>query len=264
MFHLKDRRIADAWERSKKYGASFSKAKDAILSKTELLHHLKMKEEFLAVAKPTLEQLATNLKKSQSSVVISNPASILLHSIGDPSFLKDTEKIYLKEGACWSEEVRGTNSAGTVSVINQPIAIVGKEHYLEEHHVLYCVGAPVFNPHGVLQAVLNITGHTSIYHPFLLNLVDIISRNIENDLLIRMPDEKIVFSFYPEGSKEQDSLIAINKHGNIIGANRKARALLPFEKTTKNPPHIEDLFIRSADLFTSSPKPISVETTTNE
>src|SRR5699024_193002 len=131
MSNFMNENLKGSWKRSEQYGACILKAKEAILEDKELRQQKEKGEKILRRVHPTIEQLAHSLKSSNSVVVISNPSGILLHSMGDPAFLKDTEKIYLKDGACWSEQVRGTNSAGTVAMEQKPLAVIGKDHYLK-------------------------------------------------------------------------------------------------------------------------------------
>lgn len=249
---LKNEGLVRSWERSKQYGACILKAKEAILEDYVLRQHKEKKENFLKAIHPTMEQLAQSLKTSSSIVVISNPSGILLHSMGDPAFLKDTEKIYLKDGASWSEQVRGTNSAGTIAIEKKPLAIIGEDHYLHSHHMLYCVGSPIFDPYGNLQAVLNVSGHADLYHPSLFGMVDVIARKIENWMLIRNQEDKMVISLYPKERKKFEALLSVNSHGQVIGANREARSLLPLEKQRDKVIYMDDLFYQPEKIFDTS------------
>ncbi|HLR67949.1 sigma-54-dependent Fis family transcriptional regulator [Virgibacillus alimentarius] len=252
MSNFMNENLKGSWKRSEQYGACILKAKEAILEDKELRQHKEKGEKLLRTVHPTIEQLAHSLKSSNSVVVISNPSGILLHSMGDPAFLKDTEKIYLKDGACWSEQVRGTNSAGTVAMEQKPLAVIGKDHYLKSHHMLYCVGSPIFDPYGNLQAVLNVSGHADLYHPMTFGMVDVIARKIENWLLVRTQEEKMIISLYPEEKGIFEALIAINKHGQIIGVNREARTLLSLEKQGGKEMNINDIFKRPERIFDES------------
>src|SRR5699024_3485692 len=252
MLNIKNEKLISSWKRSKQYGACLSKAKEAILEEQELRLHKEKNEKFLREVQPTMMQLAHSLKSSNSIVVLSNSSGILLHSMGDPAFLKDTEKIYLKDGAYWSERIRGTNSAGTIAIEKEPLAVIGKDHYLESHHMLYCVGSPIFDPCGELQAVLNISGHADLYHPSMFGMVDMIARKIENRILFRNHDEKIVISFYPNEKIEFEALLEIDKHGQIIGSNQEARSLLALNKQSHTTIYLNDIFIIPETLFEKS------------
>lgn len=238
-----------SWERSKAHGASLEKAKDAFLQGSELQLHQEKIEELLTSIRPSMEQLATSLKSSNSAVIISNSSGILLENVGELPFLQEPEKIHVQKGACWAEQVRGTNSAGTVSVEEKSLAVIGREHYLTPHHNLYCAGSPIFKPTGEMEAVLNISGHSSVYHPSLLGMVDVIARNFENWRLIRQPKKQLVISLYPEQEKHYEALLAVDEHGEIIGLNREARRLLQIKNISNNTIYLQELFSNTNELL---------------
>ncbi|WP_261798187.1 GAF domain-containing protein [Brevibacillus massiliensis] len=193
--------LKKSWERSRRNGVNASTAKDAILEEAQFRSYWERKEEFIRMIDPTLEHLAHWLKRSYSIVVLCDTSGYILDCKGDPVFLKDTEKIQVHRGACWSEQVRGTNSAGTVIIEQKPLAVVGKEHYLDINHMLYCAASPIFDPYGELLAVFDLSGHCERYHPSLLGMVDVMARKIEDWLLIHRPERQVVISLYPNRSK---------------------------------------------------------------
>lgn len=243
--------LLKSWERSERYKASLDKAKDAILTAHEFKTFKEQNAQFLKRLHPTIEQLAVTLKKTNSIVGLSDETGILLNTLGDPSFLKDTEKIYLQAGAQWSEQIHGTNSAGTVAKEKRALAVIGTDHYLQSHHMLYCVGSPIFNPHGQLKGVLNISGHANMYEPSFLHLVDIISRKIENDLLMDYRDEQIVISLQNNKLSHYEALIAIDLHGQIIGMNRTAREIFPEENQREIAVQLDNYMLNTHQLSSS-------------
>ncbi|MGF9825783.1 sigma 54-interacting transcriptional regulator, partial [Brevibacillus agri] len=216
-------------------------AKDAILEEAQFRQYREQKEEFMRTVDPTMEHLAYWLKSSYSIVVLCDPSGYILESKGDPAFLKDTEKIQVHRGACWSEQVRGTNSAGTVIVEQKPLAVVGTDHYLPSNHMLYCAASPIFDPYGELVAVLDFSGHSAMYHPSLLGMVDVMARKIEDWLLIHRPDRQMVISLYPEQSAKHHALLAVDQDGVVTGGNREAQQLLHLDKKRFGQVHLTEL-----------------------
>lgn len=233
--------LKKSWERSRMNGVSALIAKDAILEEAQFRQYREQKEELLREINPTMEHLAHWLKTSYSIVVICDTSGYILESKGDPSFLKDTEKIQVHRGACWSEQVRGTNSAGTVIVEKKPLAVVGKEHYLEANHMLYCAASPIFDPYGELLAVLDLSGHSERYHPSLLGMVDAMARKIEDWLLVHRPDRQLVVSLSPEQNGKHRALLAVNHDGVVMGGNREAQMLMKLDKQLLGNIHLSDL-----------------------
>ncbi|MFP3391654.1 sigma-54-dependent Fis family transcriptional regulator [Brevibacillus sp. SIMBA_040] len=233
--------LKKSWERSRMNGVNALTAKDAILEQSQFKQYREQKEEFMREIAPTMEHLAYWLKSSYSIVIICDTSGYILESKGDPSFLKDTEKIQVHQGACWSEQVRGTNSAGTVIVEKKPLAVVGTEHYLEANHMLYCAASPIFDPYGELLAIMDFSGLAVKYHPSMLGMVDAMARKIEDWLLIHRPDRQLVFSLSPQQPGKHRALVAVNQDGVVTGGNREAQMLLHLDKHLMGNIQLSDL-----------------------
>jgi transcriptional regulator of acetoin/glycerol metabolism len=214
-----------SWERSRMYGVNPAKTEEAILEAAELERYRKEQRQFLNSITPTLERLYGWLKTSHSMVIVSDSSGYILENMGDPAFVSDAQKVHLSRGACWAEEVKGTNAIGTVIAEKQPLAVLGMDHYCEANHFLFCAASPIFDPSGELLAVLDISGYHKEYHPSVLAMIDVMARNIEDWLLINRPDRQVVLALYPEQEKRHPALLAVSEEGVITGANREARSL---------------------------------------
>ncbi len=221
-----------SWERSVVHGVDSSIAKDAILEAAVFKQYREQSAALLRELYPTIESLACWLKDSYSIVAVCDPSGFILESVGDPLFLKDTEKIQVQNGACWSEQVRGTNSAGTVIIEKVPLAVVGNEHFLKSNHSIYCAASPIFDKSGHLLAVLDISGSAERYHPSLLGIVDLAARTFEDWLLIRKAERQTIISLTPEQTGKHRLLLALDEDGVITGANREARAHFHLDNTS--------------------------------
>jgi transcriptional regulator of acetoin/glycerol metabolism len=217
--------LLKSWERSSQYHVDPQTAKDAVLGADEFRQYCEQKQSFLREIRPTWERLTHALKSSGSMAVLADPQGYILESAGDPVFLKDAEKVHLQRGACWSEQARGTNAIGTVIAERQPLQVIGKEHYLEANHILFCAASPIFNPSGELYAVLDISGYHEQYHASVLGMVDMTARSIEDWLLMRQEEKQLLLALDAERGHFRRALIALNEDGIIIGLNREARSL---------------------------------------
>lgn len=244
--------LKSSWERSKKYGVNPDKAEEAILNVMELTQYRKQNEEFLHIINPTLERLYSWIKTSRSMVLVSDASGYILESMGDPVFIENADKVHLSKGACWTEQVRGTNAIGTVIAEKKPVSVLGKDHYCKDHAFLFCVGAPIFDPSGKLIAVLDISGFYKEYHSSMLAMVDVMARNIEDWLLIHRPEQQLVISLSPDQDKNYRALLAVNKEGIIIGANREALTLLQIDSILNTKRQLSDFITGSEQLLQKS------------
>src|SRR6185437_9397644 len=118
--------------------------------------------------------------------------------------------------------------------------------------ILYCIGSPIFNPSGELIAVINISGYFEAYQPTMIGMLDIISRNIEDWMLIRQTDPQLIISMHQEQQVNYQALLAVNEHGFITSANREARNLLNMETITPDQIHIEQVLNGTKRLLKGS------------
>lgn len=208
------------------YGVDPYTAKHAVLDAAAFGNDHKQKQSFLQEIIPTLGRLVGWLKTSGSMAIIADREGYILESMGDPVFLHDAEKIHLNKGACWAEQVRGTNAIGTAIAERQPLEVIGRDHFLEDNHILFCSASPIFSPHGEIIAVFDVSGYRERYHPSLLGMVDTIARKIEDWILLQRSEKQLILSLYPESEQTNRALLAIDADGVITGANREARSLL--------------------------------------
>ena len=238
-----------SWERSRSYNIEANAVKDAGLEGAELKQFIEQHAQFLHEVHPTLNRLSNWTKRSQTAVGISDAKGYIIEIKGKLDFLNDEYRSHLRKGACWSEKVRGTNSAGTAIIEKRPIAVVGKEHYLESNHTLYCVGAPIFDPTGRLIGVFNISGYYEKYHPTMLGFADMISKEMEDWMLLHRSHDHIVLALVKESADHSRALLSINKDGFLSGANREARAFLKLDNDKIGHIHISEIFSNGKEIL---------------
>ena len=183
----------------------------------------------LSQASGVMEHLYEQIRSSGSMVVLSDADGLILHALGDPSFLDRAGRVALQPGADWSERQRGTNAVGSALVERKPIEIFGGEHYLERNNVLTCSAAPIFDPCGEMLGVLDISGDHRSYQPHTLGLARVGVRLLERNLFESAHARDVLFAFHsrPEGvGGLQEGLLAVSADGELVGADRQARALL--------------------------------------
>ncbi|MDI3257934.1 MAG: sigma-54-dependent Fis family transcriptional regulator, partial [Kyrpidia sp.] len=218
--------LRDSWWRSREYGVQTDVLVEDILEPPQLKILKEEKEQLLQVVTPAMERLHGWVYSQHSTVMVSHVNGYILYSVGDPKFMSDAQKIHLKEGAGWSERSRGTNAIGTAAAVREPVSVVGGEHYCTVNRFLYCAAAPVFDTFGRLEAIIDVSGYCNEYHPSTVHLVDFVSRQVEDELLLRNPGRGIVFELRPEEDRAVRALIALNEEGRVVGANREGRRML--------------------------------------
>ena len=131
-------------------------------------------------------------------------------------------------GACWSEDVAGSNGVGTVLELGEPLQLYGCEHFCVNSRRWSCSGAPIHNAEGEMIGAIDMTGPYEKANPHTLGMVVASAHAIENEFRYRKAltgiqeahsFQKTVISSIPE------IIIAIDNDGIITLMNNNARKI---------------------------------------
>ena len=89
---------------------------DDILQSCSLKELLEANEKLIISSKPILQHIFSLLRRNHYQIMLSNSEGFILETLGEPSFISRTEKIFLTPGVNWREDLKGTNGIGTVLV----------------------------------------------------------------------------------------------------------------------------------------------------
>ncbi|HCX80151.1 MAG: sigma-54-dependent Fis family transcriptional regulator [Curvibacter sp. RIFCSPHIGHO2_12_FULL_63_18] len=225
-----DERLARSWHRSLAAGlAPAGRAATDHAGSTSLRQALANSHALLAHSRPVMEYVFEQVRHSQSVVVLADPHGMLMHTLGDVSFVGKAERVALTSGASWHEAHRGTNAIGTALAERSAVEIHGGEHFLERNGFLTCAASPILSATGELMGVLDISGDHRHGHGHTLGLASTAARMIENRLMLATCKRNIRLHLHaqPEGiGSVAEGIVALSDDGWVVGANRVGLALL--------------------------------------
>jgi transcriptional regulator of acetoin/glycerol metabolism len=196
-------------------------------------------------ASGVMEHVFEQIRASGSMVILADLEGMIIHSLGDPDFVDRASRVALQPGACWNEALRGTNAIGTAIAESSAVEVLGCEHYLERNGFLTCTASPIFDVHGKLIGVFDISGDYRSHQPHTMGLVRLSVQLLEKRLFEAEFAKDILIAFHsrPEyiGSL-QEALIAVSAEGTILGANQVARAWLAGIAKAGETPSLAALF----------------------
>ena len=224
-------RIASSWQRSLRAGVQPVGRGQTLdpLTSTEMRQVLSRSEDLLALARPVMDYVYEQIQDSHSMVILANPQSTLLHTLGDAPFLNKAERVALRSGAIWTEEARGTNAIGTALVEAAPLRVEGAEHFLEANGFLTCAASPIFSAQGQLLGVLDISGDQRQAQAHTLGLVTTAARMIENRWLLNQHQRDWRLHFHTQAAgvgTAGEGMLALSPDGTVLGGNRAAMQAL--------------------------------------
>ncbi len=111
--------------------------------------------ELLPVARAEMESLYEQIAGSGFAVILSDTQGVVLTTISDPTLQREFRHAGLSLGSLWDERHEGTNGIGTCIAEAGPVTVHREEHYRGYNVSLSCSGAPIWDSHGNILAVLD-------------------------------------------------------------------------------------------------------------
>ncbi|MFA7402563.1 MAG: sigma-54-dependent Fis family transcriptional regulator, partial [Pelobacteraceae bacterium] len=171
---------------------------------------------------------------TSSMVLLADSDGVVLHSIGDPDFVEQAQKVFLKPGGISSEAVNGTNAIGTALEEQMTIQVHSSEHFIDKNRFLSCSATPIFNPKGGILGALDVSGDYRVHQQHTTALVRLSAQMIENQMFApQFPDDIIIcFHLRPEFiGTLYEGIAVFSPDGHFIAANRCALLQLGLDRS---------------------------------
>ncbi len=229
--------VTASWRRSMlHYGLTPNQQNTARqLSASELRTVKQGLDLLLHVASPIMEQLFQSVGRSGCCVVLTDTNGVILHRLINAADDTSFDEWGLRTGAIWSEARQGTNGIGTCAVEGRPVLIHKDQHFRYKNIGMTCMGAPIFNVHGKIMAVLDVSSARNDldrdFAQVIASFVADIANRIEAEFFrASFTGAQIVVAdgYSPNGTP----LLASDRDDLVIGANRAARRMLSLQDET--------------------------------
>ena len=204
-----------------------------VLPQQQLREHQERIDEFLHMARYGLESLYQQVAGMGYCVLLTDSRGITVDFIGDIQLDHTLRHAGLSLGADWSEYHAGTCGVGTALMTGEALTVHQDDHFDATHIPLTCTAAPIYDPLGQLNAILDISALTSPQmkssQHLALQLVKVYASRVENANFLRWFRNDWVLKLHPSPEFVEispDCLLALDAGGRIIGHNRQAQLLL--------------------------------------
>ncbi|HTT12052.1 MAG TPA: sigma-54-dependent Fis family transcriptional regulator [Burkholderiaceae bacterium] len=227
--------IRDSWARCvHTHGLDPTRMQEAVIIPTERLReHRQRIEDFLHIARHGLETLYQQVAGMGYCVLLTDARGVTVDCIGDLQLDTSLRKAGLYLGSDWSEQHAGTCGVGTAIATQQALTVHQDDHFDATHIPLTCTAAPVYDPLGRLNAILDISALTSPQakssQHLALQLVKVYAHHVENANFLRWFANDWVLKLNPSPEfvdANPEYLVALDATGRVIGHNRRAQVLL--------------------------------------
>ncbi|NNJ19181.1 sigma-54-dependent Fis family transcriptional regulator [Pseudomonas putida CSV86] len=204
-----------------------------VLEHERVLESRERLRQVLQIADGEMNSLHQQLSGAGHAVLLTDARGVILNCVTAPSERRIFERAGLWLGADWSEAREGTNGIGTCLVERQALTIHQDEHFRGRHTGLTCSASPVFDPHGELLAVLDVSSaradasRQSQFHT--MALVNLSAKMIESCYFLRCFDNHWLLRFHLQAESVglfSEGLLAFDGEGRIRAVNQSALNLL--------------------------------------
>ncbi|MHC8341221.1 sigma-54-dependent Fis family transcriptional regulator [Pseudomonas sp. HLT2-19-2] len=204
-----------------------------VLEHGRVLESRERLQQVLHIAGSEMTSLHQQLSGAGHAVLLTDARGVILNCVTAPAERKIFERAGLWLGADWSEACEGTNGIGTCLVERQSLTIHQDEHFRGRHTGLTCSASPVFDPHGELLAVLDVSSarhevsRQSQFHT--MALVNLSAKMIESCYFLRYFDNQWLLRFHLQAESVglfSEGLLAFDGEGRISAVNQSALNLL--------------------------------------
>lgn len=185
-------------------------------------------ESLRKLCRPELEALYAAVNRADSIVILTGPDGFILDALGSAEFLGKAARVSLRPGVPWLESATGTNAIGTALVERRSVEVMGAEHYYVPHKVLSCSATPIFDPHGDVLGVLDLSGEASVHHKLALGMVKLAVEQIEHRLFENEFDAADIVRIQKDPDllgTAHEGMLVFEGH-KLVAANRPALRLL--------------------------------------
>ncbi|QUN26152.1 sigma-54-dependent Fis family transcriptional regulator [Cupriavidus sp. KK10] len=230
--------IQNSWRRCvHQYGLDPSRMQEArILPQPRLREHQERIDDFARIARHGLQSLYGQVAGLGYVVLLTDAQGVTVDYIGEARSDAALRHAGLYLGAEWSESGAGTCAVGTALATGQALTVHQADHFDATHIPLTCTAAPLFDTHGNLHAILDISALTSPQakdsQGLALQMVRIYAAHIENANFLRAHrrDWILKLNVAPEFvDVNPEYLLALDEAGRIVGHNHRARLMLEGE-----------------------------------
>ncbi len=233
--HRPDAVIRDSWARCvHQHRLDPTRMQEAVIPQShQVREHQERLDDFLRIARHGLEALYQQVAGMGYCVLLTDARGVTVDYIGDLQLDASLRRAGLYLGSDWSEQHAGTCGVGTAIATGRALTVHQDDHFDATHIPLSCTAAPVYDPLGRLNAILDISALTSPQakssQRLALQLLEVYASRVENAHFLRCFRHDWIVKIHPAPEFVEispDHLIALDAGGRIIGHNRAAQQLL--------------------------------------
>ncbi|KGX91806.1 ATP-binding protein [Pontibacillus marinus] len=201
------------------------------LTEEELERKKEIFSSVLGIVKHFMQKLIYYMDGTPTLVIITDHEGSVLDIYGDPSIKEMVDAIDLKVGAQFLEEEVGTNSVSLALRHEEPIALIGNDHYQQALSGVACYSAPFayFDEGGLAGTVsmMTLIDYASQFH---LGLLSSAVDSIERELQLQKQNEQLQLLNQVLINSTPLGIVMTDNYGSVLEYNTAAEEITEIPK----------------------------------
>jgi AraC-like DNA-binding protein len=225
-----------------------------IVTDSELRVFREPLDKAIVYAQEEVDRLYSIVRQEGYVVLLCNTDGIAIHHRGEEALAEQFKSRGIWVGGVWSEGVEGTNGIGTCIAEQRPVLVHRDQHFRTRHIGLTCAGAPIFDPTGRLELVLDTSSMTSNQsHTLALAATKVAARAVEERIFREWFRNVWTIAAVPSDDSGPALLLAVDSDLRIVGADRVARTTFALDdKSLSGGVRLSTAFDHDRSIFRSN------------
>lgn len=229
-----DRLISESHDRCVKLGLGrqdlpqFSN----ILTEADMTKKISDYEGILSVINFFVQKMLSLMKGLPLLILITDDSGCILEMAGDETVRKLVKQSGICTSLIFTEEEAGTNSISLALMCQQPIQIVGSQHYYQFLESIACYTVPFLDTDSNDDTLGTITILTAAeqHNPFLLSMLCTLVDSVERELLLRKQNTRLHILNQIVIETTRNGIVITDKQENVTDYNRFGELLTSLDK----------------------------------
>ncbi len=183
--------------------------------------------EIVEVVNFFIKKFLASVEGTPFLVVITDQNGFVLKLDGDSTIAESMNTLGIKAGVRFLEEDNGVNSISLAIQYDEPIQLIGEDHYFSILHQAACYSVP-FRHKGnhQLLGTISLLTYIPFANPLFLNMLSTIVDSIERELLVREKNKQLYILNQVLLQTSYQAIIVTDAGGNIIDLNDNGKKIL--------------------------------------
>ncbi|MDP4549376.1 ATP-binding protein [Alkalihalobacillus macyae] len=162
-----------------------------LLSDEELELRLQKYESSLSIIQKFMQKLLSYLTETPTMVVTTDHEGYILDAYGDDSFKSMTDSFGIARGVRFDESTAGTNSISLALQYNEPVHLVGLDHYHNCFEQVACYSAPYSYEDGKIIGTISLMTTKECASQLHLGLLSSAIDTIEQEIKLNQKNDQL-------------------------------------------------------------------------